>query len=109
VGLQLQAFYNTIWLPLGNDILNADRWQSVSLSPYDILIMASVVLKEERNEDYQSLVSGVFLNRLQSDMRLDADITLCYGLAEPYDFCTPSIIVQYLSDASNPYNTRALK
>lgn len=42
-------------------------------------------------------------------MRLDADITLCYGLKEPYETCTPKIIVRYLDDTNNLYNTRALK
>jgi UPF0755 protein len=39
-------------------------------------------------------------------MRLDADITLCYGLKEPYETCTPSVIVKKISDKSNIYNTR---
>jgi UPF0755 protein len=70
--------------------------------------MASVVLKEERNERYQPLVAGVFLNRVESDMRLDADITLCYGLQQGYEACTPSVIVANLTDRSNEYNTRAV-
>lgn len=41
-------------------------------------------------------------------MRIDADISLCYGLAEPYETCTPSRIVAHLQDSSNPYNTRAV-
>lgn len=109
VRLQLQSFYDSIWVEQGNAILSARRWRGVDLSPYELLVVASVVLKEERHEDYQPLVAWVFLNRLQSDMRIDADITLCYGLAQPYESCTPSVIVQHLRDASNVYNTRAVK
>ena len=39
-------------------------------------------------------------------MKLDADITLCYGLQQPYASCTPSVIANNISDKSNPYNTR---
>lgn len=39
-------------------------------------------------------------------MRLDADITLCYGLKQPYAVCTPTYIARYVSDKTNVYNTR---
>lgn len=41
-------------------------------------------------------------------MQIDADISLCYGLAKPYASCTPSVIVNFLYDKTNPYNTRAV-
>jgi UPF0755 protein len=46
------------------------------------------------------------LNRLQNDIALWADITLCYGRQQPYETCTPTLIAQYISDPSNIYNTR---
>ena len=42
-------------------------------------------------------------------MRLDADITLCYGLQQPYEACTPAVIAQHINDTTNPYNTRQQK
>ena len=39
-------------------------------------------------------------------MRLDADISLCYGLEITYKECTPSLIVKNLYDDTNLYNTR---
>jgi UPF0755 protein len=39
-------------------------------------------------------------------MKLDADITLCYGLHQPYETCTPSVIGKNISNKSNLYNTR---
>ena len=51
------------------------------------------------------MIAGIFLNRLTQGMRLDADVSLCYGIAIPYDQCR-SQIATHLDDVSNPYNTR---
>lgn len=42
-------------------------------------------------------------------MKIDADITLCYGLKTSYTDCTPSIIARNVNDANNKYNTRAVR
>jgi UPF0755 protein len=68
--------------------------------------LSTVVEKEERSNSNKPTVAGVFFNRLDKGMRLDADITLCYGLKEPYATCTPNVIVKKISDKSNIYNTR---
>ena len=48
------------------------------------------------------------MNRLKNQMRIDADITLCYGLERGYEFCNPQVIVANLYDKTNVYNTRQL-
>jgi UPF0755 protein len=73
-----------------------------------MMTLASIIEKEERVDENKDEIASVFLNRLVSNMRIDADISLCYGLAEPYDECPPSVIVENLQDTSNPYNTRAV-
>ncbi len=73
---------------------------------YDIVTLSSIIEKEERNKKNKSTIAWVFLNRIQNKMRIDADITLCYGLLKWYESCTPSLIVISLSDSSNLYNTR---
>ncbi len=75
---------------------------------YDTLILASIVEKEEFYMANKPVVAGVLINRIQNNMRLDADITLCYGLEKPYSFCDNTTIVQNLDDTNNLYNTRAL-
>lgn len=113
VFLQLDAFNTNVWLPYKSQIewfsqLLASQGYEIDLSFYDMMILASIIEKEERDDDNKSKIASVFLNRLDASMRIDADISLCYGLEEPYETCTPTIIVQNLDDADNVYNTRAV-
>ena len=101
VYLQLENFNKKVWATYSWQISNFTKF-----SFYDLLILSTVVEKEERSNVNKSTVAGIFFNRLDRGMRLDADITLCYGLKEPYETCTPSVIVKKISDKSNVYNTR---
>jgi len=76
---------------------------------YKTMILSSVVEKEERNNDNKATVAGIFLKRLEIWMKIDADITLCYGLKTSYTNCTPAVIGRNISDANNKYNTRAVR
>ncbi|MCX6823824.1 MAG: endolytic transglycosylase MltG [candidate division SR1 bacterium] len=78
-------------------------------SAYDIMILASILEKEERNNANKPTVAGIFLKRLEIGMALDADITLCYGLKTSYANCTPAVIGQKIGDKTNVYNTRAVR
>jgi UPF0755 protein len=83
-----------------------DHGYDFSLGRYNIITLASVIEKEERSDSNKPTIAGVFLNRIQKDMRLDADITLCYGLFVGYESCTPKVILEHLYDVTNMYNTR---
>ncbi len=73
---------------------------------FNTIILASIIEKEERNNNNKPTVAGIFLKRLEIWMRLDADITLCYGLKTSYLSCTPAIIGRKINDNNNIYNTR---
>lgn len=91
--------------------LMTDRFQQVysdllgkagpgTLSPYETLILASIIEKEAMVDQERPLISAVYHNRLKIGMKLDADPTVRYGLKK----FTGPLLVKDLNTPS-PYNT----
>lgn len=93
---QLEAFRKRF---AGVDLRYA---RSKNLTPYDVLIIASMVEKETAVASERRLVAAVIYNRLKARMPLGIDATIRYGLDIPG---TESLTKSALATDS-PYNTR---
>lgn len=76
--------------------------RSRNLTPYDVLIIASLVEKEVIAPEERGLVAAVIYNRLRAGMNLGIDATTRYGLDVPG---TEPLRQSHL-ESDNPYNTR---
>ena len=70
-------------------------------SPYQALILASMIEKETGVAGERRRIAGVFVNRLRRGMKLQSDPTVIYGLGSRYH---GAISIRDLATAT-PYNT----
>ena len=70
-------------------------------SPYQALILASIVEKETGRAEDRALVASVFANRLRIGMRLQTDPTVIYGLGADFD----GRLRRKHLDTDHPWNT----
>ncbi|OOS01696.1 cell division protein YceG [Canicola haemoglobinophilus] len=77
--------------------------------PYEMLILASIVEKETALSSERAKVAGVFVNRLNKQMKLQTDPTVIYGMGEEYkgnirkkDLSTPTPYNTYVIDGLPP-------
>jgi len=72
----MQGKVNELW---------ADRTKDLPFkSPYEAIILASLIEKETALDQEKTLISGVFIRRLEQGMRLQTDPTVIYALGDTY-------------------------
>jgi UPF0755 protein len=70
-------------------------------NPYEALILASIVEKETGSPGERTRIAGVFIRRLQKNMRLQTDPTVIYGLGADFD----GNLRRRDLETDSPYNT----
>ncbi|MBV8256812.1 MAG: endolytic transglycosylase MltG [Actinobacteria bacterium] len=98
VGSQLRAFLRN-WRTL-----NLSYARSKNLTPYDVLIIASMIEREAVVPSERPLIAAVIYNRLHQHMPLGIDATIRYGLNVP----GTRALTQSELASDNPYNTRKI-
>lgn len=81
--------------------LDMAKAEELNLTPYDILIVASMIEAETRVDEERPMVARVIYNRLSQGMTLGIDATTIYGLGKHTDELTQSEL-----EIDSPYNTR---
>jgi UPF0755 protein len=74
---------------------------SVLKTPYDLLILASIIEKETGKASEREQISAVFHNRLKIGMRLQTDPTVIYGIGPQFDGNLRKVDLR----RDSPYNT----
>ena len=85
----------------------ADRlWPNGKRPPADelkrLVILASIVEKETSVPEERARVAGVYANRLEKNMLLQADPTVIYGLGQSFE---GPLLRSHLENKNNRYNT----
>jgi UPF0755 protein len=100
---KMQAAQVNIW---------QDYWNSRSIRPslsqHEVLTIASIVEKEAKIKEELPIIAGVYLNRLEIDMPLQADPTIIYASTKGADNEGINIAEQKLI-LDSPYNTYMYK
>lgn len=93
---RMQKEYKTFWT--GDRLLRATH---LHLSPIEVAILASIVQKESNKADEMPVIAGVYLNRLNKGMPLQADPTVIYAWNDK----TIRRVTNVHTAIESPYNT----
>jgi len=89
------ARFQKVWQPEWNQQL-----QKQAMSRNDVMALAAIVEKEARRPEERPVIAAVYLNRLKTGMRLQADPTVQYALGQH----VARVLYKHL-EIDSPYNT----
>ncbi|MFH1322123.1 MAG: endolytic transglycosylase MltG [Bacteroidota bacterium] len=82
-----------------------NKAERIDLSRAEITVLASIVEQETTKNDEKSTIAGVYINRLNKGMRLEADPTIIYAIG---DFSITRVL-DAQKEIDSPYNTYKYK
>ena len=84
-----------------------EKAKELGLTPIQVYTLASIVHKETAKVDERPTVAGVYLNRLQQDMPLQADPTIIFAIKKRSGDFDQEIKRVFFNDLriNSPYNT----
>lgn len=80
------------------DSIDWSNWEELGYTPYEGIIVASLIETEVRVEDERPIVSSVIHNRLEQGMALEIDATVLYALGT-------RDVSEFNNEVDSPYNT----
>lgn len=94
--------YRKFW-----SVKRLEKAQKKGLTPIEVSVLASIVHKETAKADERPRVAGVYLNRMQTGMPLQADPTIIYALKKQSGDFDQVIKRVFHNDLNieSPYNT----
>ncbi|THF66418.1 endolytic transglycosylase MltG [Pseudothauera nasutitermitis] len=98
------ALYRRAYLAMQAQLASAWEAREPGLplaSPYEALILASIIEKETGRAEERGLVASVFVNRLRIGMRLQTDPTVIYGYGAEFE----GRLRRRHLDTDHPWNT----
>ena len=93
---RMQREYKIFW----NDVRLA-KAKEIGMTPVEVAILASIVEEETAAVDEYPIVAGLYINRLQRGIPLQADPTVKFAVG---DFSLQRILFEHL-EIDSPYNT----
>jgi UPF0755 protein len=93
---RMKKEYNHFWTPE-----RRAKADSIALTPIEVAILASIVEEETAKPTEYPIVAGLYWNRLQQGMPLQADPTVKFAVG---DVTLRRILLSHL-DVESPYNT----
>ena len=126
---EIQSFfipntYNIYWDNSEKDFINRmikeykNFWSKrikkanhINLSPFEVMILASIVEKESNNISEMADIASLYLNRINRNMKLQADPTINYCFQQQmfnfsnYNFFQPFLVIMLLFNTNKVFRT----
>lgn len=93
---RMKSEYEAFW-----NEARRNKAEKIGLTPVEVSTLAAIVEEEATYADEYPIVAGLYLNRLNTGMRLEADPTVKFAVG---DFSLRRILYKHL-EVESPYNT----